>query len=197
MLWSWSYGSWIYNYLCNQCLSPLTLRVRIPFRQGLLDKTLCDKVCQRLETGFLRFPPSMIHSFTVTFGAKYLTGMVTSVPPYETFSLIKDNIHQSKNCENHLQNSNIWGMWPLSHVGHVTYSFVNMLFILTGIFDDKLLPQILSVSTTANAASMPPHHLIIPSPTTIHNKKTYSTVCAKTFWQTSPNNILEEFVLFD
>ena len=26
---SWSYGSWIYYYLCNQCLSPLTLRVRI------------------------------------------------------------------------------------------------------------------------------------------------------------------------
>jgi len=23
--WSWSYGSWINNYLCNQCLSPLTL----------------------------------------------------------------------------------------------------------------------------------------------------------------------------
>jgi len=21
--WSWSYGSCIYNYLCNQCLSPL------------------------------------------------------------------------------------------------------------------------------------------------------------------------------
>jgi len=21
--WLWSYGSWIYNYLCNQCLSPL------------------------------------------------------------------------------------------------------------------------------------------------------------------------------
>ena len=31
----------------------------------------------------------MIHNFTITFGAKYLTGMVTSVPPYETFSLIK------------------------------------------------------------------------------------------------------------
>jgi hypothetical protein len=25
--WSRSYDSWIYNYLCNQCLSPLTLRV--------------------------------------------------------------------------------------------------------------------------------------------------------------------------
>jgi len=28
--WWWSYCSWIYNYLCNQCLSPLTLWVRIP-----------------------------------------------------------------------------------------------------------------------------------------------------------------------
>jgi hypothetical protein len=31
----------------------------------------------------------MIHSFTVTFGATYLTSMVTSVPPCESFSLIK------------------------------------------------------------------------------------------------------------
>jgi hypothetical protein len=30
----------------------------------------------------------MMHSFAVTFGAKYLTDMATSVPPYETFSLI-------------------------------------------------------------------------------------------------------------
>ena len=38
----------------------------------------------------------MIHSFTVNFGAKYLIGMATSVPPYETFSLIKNDIlHQS------------------------------------------------------------------------------------------------------
>jgi hypothetical protein len=32
--WSWSYGSWIYNYLCNQCLSPLKLWVRTPFMAG-------------------------------------------------------------------------------------------------------------------------------------------------------------------
>jgi hypothetical protein len=32
----------------------------------------------------------MIHSFTVTFGSKYLTDMATSVPPYEAFSLIKN-----------------------------------------------------------------------------------------------------------
>ena len=29
--WSWSYYSWICNYLCNQCLSPLTLWVWTPF----------------------------------------------------------------------------------------------------------------------------------------------------------------------
>ena len=27
--WLWLYGSWIYNYLCNQCLSPLNLLVRV------------------------------------------------------------------------------------------------------------------------------------------------------------------------
>jgi len=29
--WSWLYGSWIYNYLCNQWLSPLNLWVWNPF----------------------------------------------------------------------------------------------------------------------------------------------------------------------
>jgi hypothetical protein len=52
-LWSWSYGSWIYNYLCNQCLSPLMLRVRISIRARCT--SLCDKVCQWAATvgGFL------------------------------------------------------------------------------------------------------------------------------------------------
>ena len=40
------------------------------------------------DHGYLEEEKSMIHSFTVTFGEKYLTGMATSVPPYETFSLI-------------------------------------------------------------------------------------------------------------
>jgi hypothetical protein len=46
---SWWYCSWIYNYLCNQCLSPLTLWVRITLRRGVLDTTLCDKDCQWLS----------------------------------------------------------------------------------------------------------------------------------------------------
>jgi hypothetical protein len=43
--------SWIYNYLCNQCLSPLTLWVRVPLMRGVLDTTLYDRVCQWLATG--------------------------------------------------------------------------------------------------------------------------------------------------
>jgi len=44
--WLWLYGSWIYNNLCNQCLSPLALWVWFLLRRGVLDKTLCDnKVC--------------------------------------------------------------------------------------------------------------------------------------------------------
>jgi hypothetical protein len=46
--WLWSYGSLIYNYLCNQCISPLTLWIRTPLRRGVLDATLCDKVYQWL-----------------------------------------------------------------------------------------------------------------------------------------------------
>ena len=72
-LWSWKYDSWSYNnYLCNQCLlpitsvptayhlsayclSPLKLWVRIPLRWGVLDTTLCDKVCQWLAAGWWFF----------------------------------------------------------------------------------------------------------------------------------------------
>ena len=54
--WSWSYGSWIYNYLCNQCLSLVKLWVEIQLRWGILDATLCDKVFSdmRQVSSFLR-----------------------------------------------------------------------------------------------------------------------------------------------
>jgi hypothetical protein len=44
-----AYGSWIYNYLCNRCLSPLMLWVRLALKARCL--TLCDKVCQWLAAG--------------------------------------------------------------------------------------------------------------------------------------------------
>jgi len=54
--WSWSYGSWIYNYLCNQCISPLMLWVQISIRVRCT--TLCDKFCQWLATGWCFSPVS-------------------------------------------------------------------------------------------------------------------------------------------
>jgi hypothetical protein len=54
--WSWSYGSWIYDYLCNQCLSPLSCEFEPCSWRGVLDTTLSDKVCQWLTTGW-QFSP--------------------------------------------------------------------------------------------------------------------------------------------
>ena len=53
--WPWSYGSWIYNYLCNQCLSPLMLWLRISIRARCTTK--CCKVSQWLATGRWLSPP--------------------------------------------------------------------------------------------------------------------------------------------
>jgi hypothetical protein len=61
--WLWLCVSWIYNYICNQCLSSLTVRVRIPLRRGVLDTILCDKVCQWFAAGRWQ-SPSIPISFT-------------------------------------------------------------------------------------------------------------------------------------
>jgi hypothetical protein len=66
------------------------------------------QIVHYVDHGYLEEEKSMIHSFTVTFGAKYLTGMVISVLHYEIFSLIKNNIlRQSKNYKHHFENSNL------------------------------------------------------------------------------------------
>ena len=65
-LFQWPHVYYIYIYILNlflvlsttcrityviTCLSPLTLWVRIPLRRGVLDTTLCDKVCQWVAAG--------------------------------------------------------------------------------------------------------------------------------------------------
>ena len=75
---SWSHGSWIYKYLCNQCLSTLKFWVRIPLRRGVLDTTLCDKICQRLAVdrwfpSSINWPPRYNWNI-VESGVKYHTG---------------------------------------------------------------------------------------------------------------------------
>ena len=64
--WSWSYGSWICNYLCSQCLSPLTLWVWIPLRWDVHDTTLCDQVCHWLMAGRWFSPGIPISSINKT-----------------------------------------------------------------------------------------------------------------------------------
>jgi hypothetical protein len=55
-------SSWIYNYLCKHCLSPLKLE---PEPQ-LLDTTLCDKDCQWLATGLWFSPGTPVSSTNKT-----------------------------------------------------------------------------------------------------------------------------------
>ena len=87
----------------------------------------------------------MIHSFTVTFGAKYLIGMVTSVLLKIIFFISLETTKFT------LKNQIPEICDPLGHIGHVTYNFINMLLISTGIFYDKLCSLILSVGTTPNS----------------------------------------------
>ena len=62
--WPWSYASWIYNYLSNQCLSPLMLWVRILIKARCT--TLCYKVCQWLTTDRWFSPGPLVSSTNKT-----------------------------------------------------------------------------------------------------------------------------------
>jgi hypothetical protein len=55
----WSYGSWIYNFLCNQCLSPLTCELESRSGEVYSVQHYVIKFVSDLWQvgGFLRFPP--------------------------------------------------------------------------------------------------------------------------------------------
>ena len=59
------------GYLCNQCLSPLTLWVRIPIRRGVLDTTLCDEIYQWLATGLWFFIGTPVSSTNNNLSQQY------------------------------------------------------------------------------------------------------------------------------
>ena len=59
--WSRSYGIYLNSCLCNQCVSPLRFCVR-----GVLDTTLCDKVCQCFVTGRWFSPSTLVSSTNTT-----------------------------------------------------------------------------------------------------------------------------------
>ena len=64
------------------------------------------QIVHYLDQGYLEEEESMTNIVSqLLLEQKYLTGMVTSVPPNKTFSFIKNNIlHQSKNYKNHFEN---------------------------------------------------------------------------------------------
>ena len=93
--WAWSYASCIYNYLCNQCLSPLTLWHPIPLRWGDLDTTLCDKLCQWLAAGWFFFPVSSTnktdhHDITEILLKVALNTITQTLHEFEKFHLFSE-----------------------------------------------------------------------------------------------------------
>ena len=67
-LWTWSYHSWIYNYLCNQSLSPLMLLVRISIRVSVQHYVIKFVSDLRQVDGFhraIQFPPTIKPTATI------------------------------------------------------------------------------------------------------------------------------------
>ena len=90
--WLWSYGSWIYNYPCNQCLLPLTLWVQIPLWWGVLDTTLCDKVYQWLVAGrwfSQRTPVSSTNKTDLHNITEILLKVVLNTIPLYLYKIVK------------------------------------------------------------------------------------------------------------
>ena len=96
--WPWSHDSWIYNNLCNRCLSPLMLWVRLPLRTRCT--TLCDKVCQWPAAGRW-FPPGPPISSTNKTDRHDITGILlkvalNTITPYPTKYIVLYPWHTNK-----------------------------------------------------------------------------------------------------
>jgi hypothetical protein len=99
---AWSYGSWIYNYLCNRCLSPLT-RIRIPLRRGVLDTTLCNKVWPWLAAGRWFSPGIQVSSNNKT-DRHHITEMLLKV----TLNTIFQYTIQNNTCHLKVSFISVW-----------------------------------------------------------------------------------------
>jgi hypothetical protein len=128
---SWPYGSWIYSYLCNQCLSPLTLWVRIPLMRGVLDTPLCGKVCQ-----WLWFPPPnffSLHDITEIL-LKVALNTILLTPTLHCIVFPSDYPLVSSNCSCYIPDS-----WVLPYISTVWFDIVSWWweFIPQTLFDKK------------------------------------------------------------
>ena len=79
-----------YNYLCNQCLSPLRFELEPHSWQGVLDTTLCDKICQWLAPGRWFSPGTPVFSTNKT-DHQDITEILLKVMLNTTINLFKNN----------------------------------------------------------------------------------------------------------
>ena len=75
-------GIFFYSYLCIHCLLPLTLGVRIPLRRGVLETTICDKVCRWLPAGRWFSPGSLVSSTRKKLSLRHSLNIVESDVKY-------------------------------------------------------------------------------------------------------------------
>ena len=132
--------------LCNQCQSPLMLWVWIPLRQGVLDTTLCDKVCQWLATG-QRFSPVLrflditeiwlkvvLNNITVTYEVlsgtfsilyNHMNKSTNHTTALNLCSFIKLNNQQFKIDKLKKKQTNIWGVFIFWFYLYTDYKILN------------------------------------------------------------------------
>ena len=83
--WTWSYGSWIYSYLCNQCLSPTMCE----FESLSGDTTLYHKASQWLTTGRSFSPGIPVSSIN------------KKLPPQYNWNIVESGVKHHKPKPNH------------------------------------------------------------------------------------------------
>ena len=117
--WPWSYGSWIYNYLSNQCQSLLMFWVRISIRA----RCTTLSVCQWLATGrwFSPSPPPI----KLTASPRYNWNIVENgVKHHQTNKPFCDNTRQLAHIYVSANKSFYTGFWVqcvLIFIGRVWY----------------------------------------------------------------------------
>jgi hypothetical protein len=98
--WSWSYCSWIYNYLCNQWLSLIKFSVRTPLMARCTRyniKWSSDKVCQWLPAS-RRFSPAIFSGYSASSTNKTDRHDITEI----LSKMALNTINQTKPTENKL-----------------------------------------------------------------------------------------------
>jgi hypothetical protein len=96
--WSWLNGSYINNYLCNQCLSPLKLWVWTPFMVRCTRYNIYDKVSEWFTTGRW-FSPGTLVSSTNKFDSHDITEILLKVAlDTRNHTLTNKSTNTMRNC---------------------------------------------------------------------------------------------------